>query len=233
MNRDQKRQKKAAKRAAKRKSRAAGRHHGDFVEAPEVVALMSYEFTSEPLPDPAYDRLPESVKDQLDSIHNALLMPGTNRLAELLALIEQYPDVPQLYNFLYTTYQTLKKPGKARQVLEETLERFPDYLFGRIAYASTYLDNGETEPVPEIFDNCFELPLLYPERRRFHISEVLGFHATMARYFYMRGEREIAERYYDLMEQLEPDNPRTLLVRDMLALPRLGALFQQVLARKS
>ena len=233
MTRDNMRPKKSARKAAKSKRRAVGARHGATARAPEAVRLISYEITYEPLPDPAYDRLPESVQDQLDRLHHELSAPRPGeRLVELLALIEQYPDVPKIYNYLYTTYQKLNDRSNARRVLEETLERFPDYLFGRIAYAAACLDQGETEKVPEIFDNCFELQLLYPERRRFHISEVLGFDATMARYFCDRGETDVAKRYYDVMRKLDPDDPRTQLVKRFLRIARVGSSLKDLLNKK-
>jgi len=169
MTRDNRRQKKSARKAAKSKRRTVG---GASARAPEAVRLINYEITYEPLPEPAFDRLPQSVKDQLERLYNELMAPDSeNRLIELQALIEQYPDVPKIYNFLYATYERLNDRRNARRVLEETLERFPDYLFGRIAYATACLQQGEAEKVPEIFDNHFELQLLYPERRYFHISD--------------------------------------------------------------
>ena len=93
----------------------------------------------------------------------------------LKPLIEQYPNAPQLYNYLHTAYQKLGDRSNAQRVLQETLERFPDYLFGRIAYATDCLQRGEAEKVPEIFEGKYELKLLYPGRERFHISEALVF----------------------------------------------------------
>jgi len=233
MTRDNRRQKKSARKAAKSKRRAVGKHHGASAQAPEAVRLISYEIIYEPLPDTAYDRLPESVKNQLDRLYADLSAPRPgDRLVQLLALIEQYPDVPQIYNYLYAAYKKLNDRRNARRVLEETLERFPDYLFGRIAYADECLQQGETEKVPEIFGNCFELQLLYPERRRFHISEVLGFYATMARYFCDRGEPDVAERYYELMHKLDPEDPRTQLVERFLSISRVSSSLKKLLNKK-
>jgi len=234
MTRDNRRQKKSARKAAKSKRRAAGKPHGASTQAPEAVRLIRYEITYEPLPDPAYDRLPQSVKDQLERLYNELMAPDSeNRLIELQALIEQYPDVAKIYNFLYATYERLNDRRNARRVLEETLERFPDYLFGRIAYATACLQQGEAEKVPEIFDNHFELQLLYPGRRYFHISEVLGFYSMIAWYFCARGEPDVAKIYYELIHKLEPDNPRTKFVKDLLRTSRLSSSFKELLARKS
>ena len=54
------------------------------------------------------------------------------------------------------------------------LKRFPDYLFGRLAYARDCLERGDLDKVSEIFEGKFDLKLLYPDRERFHVSEVLN-----------------------------------------------------------
>ncbi len=48
-------------------------------------------------------------------------------------------------------------------------------MFGRLAQANACLEHGEIDRVAEIFDNRFDLSLIYPERRQFHHSEVLNF----------------------------------------------------------
>ncbi|ADE15867.1 hypothetical protein Nhal_2801 [Nitrosococcus halophilus Nc 4] len=218
MTRDEKRrQKKLAKKAAKRKTKPAGRRHEPLARGSEPLQIISYEITDEPMPGPAYERLPKSVKDQLDRIyHEVLLQKPKEAIAILQPLIEQYPDVPQLYNCLHSAYQVLGDRGNAQRMLKETLERFPDYLFGRIAYATDCLQQGEPEKVPEIFDGHYELKLLYPKRKLFHISEVRGFYSVMAWYFHTQGETSRAETYYELMRQLDPDHRNTRFIKRLL-----------------
>ena len=38
-------------------------------------------------------------------------------------------------------------------------------------YGDESLQKGEIEKIPEIFDNKFDLKMLYPNRNIFHISE--------------------------------------------------------------
>jgi len=186
--------------------------HDAALETPGTLDLVSYEITDEPMhDDSAYEQLPESVRDELTALyHEGLANKPEEAIALLQPLIEQYPDVPQLYNYLHIAYRVLGDRAGCERVLGETLMRFPDYLFGRIAYAIQCLERGEVEKVPEIFAGKYELKLLYPERERFHITEVLGFYTVMAWYFHTRGERARAETYYKLLQQLDPkhDNPR-------------------------
>ena len=144
-------------------------------------------------------------------------------------LVEQYPDVPQIYNYLHTAYRVLGDKAGSDRVLTEILMRFPDYLFGRIAYAIECLERGEIERVSEIFAGKYELQLLYPERERFHISEVMGFYTVMAWYFHARGKREQAETYYKLLRQIDPKHHNTRLIKQMLYPSRLRTWLREKL----
>lgn len=188
----------------------------------DALEYIDYEITDEPLAEPAFSRLPENVKDQIQEFYDgAIFQRPKEVIATLQPLIERYPEVPQLYNYLHNAYRLLGDRTNAERVLKETLQRFPDYLFGRISYASACLHRGEPEKVPEIFGGKYELKLLYPERDRFHISEVLGFYATMAWYFHEQGERSRAEAYYKLLQQLDPSDHNTRFVKRLLYPSRL------------
>jgi DNA-binding transcriptional regulator YbjK len=186
------------------------------------VTLINYEITVEPVTDTTYAQLPESVMRQLEKFYHTLQKKPKEVIATLLPLIAQYPDVPMLYNYLYNAYVVLNDYTNAERILEETRQRFPDYLFGRIAYANGCLHRGEIEKVPEIFDGKYDLKLLYPERNRFHISEAINFYTVMAQYFHARGERSRAETYYNLLRQISPEHPHTKLVKSLLYPSRLG-----------
>jgi len=146
--------------------------------------------------------------------------------------MEQYPDVPQLYNYLHAAYELLNDQTNAQRVLRETLERFPDYLFGRIAYANDCLERGETEKVPGIFNHQYDLKLLYPERKRFHISEVLEFCSAMAWYFHSCGELDRVQMYYKLMHQIDPEHRNTRFVERLLYPSRLDTLLHRLMTKK-
>lgn len=234
MARDEKqRQKKLAKKRAKRKTPLMGGRYEPATQGPEHVQIISYEITEEPLPEPAFQRLPEPVKDQLDTLyHDVLLKKPKEALTILQPLIEQYPDVPQLYNYLHIAYQRLGDQDNAQRVLKETLVRFPNYLFGRIAYATACLQRGEPGKVPKIFNDQYELKRLYPRRQRFHISEVLGFYSVMAWYFYAQGESHRAETYYELMQQLDPEHRNTRFIKRLLYPSRLDTLLGGLLNKE-
>jgi len=49
--------------------------------------------------------------------------------------------------------------------------------------------------------------MLYPKRRKFHISEVVNFMGIMGLYFTRTDQREIAEKYNEILQEIAPDFP--------------------------
>jgi tetratricopeptide (TPR) repeat protein len=198
----------------------------------QAVQMTSYEISDKPLEDTAYDRLPQSVKDELEQLYYLLRQKPRETIPQLLPLIERYPDVPQLYNYLQSAYQLLHDRENAQRVLDEMLERFPDYLFGRIAYARDCLERGDLDKVSEIFEGKFDLKLLYPDRERFHVSEVLNFGSIMAWYFHAKGDHDRAEMYYNILQQIDPKHEMTESIKQLLH-PSPIAAWLRKLAQKS
>ena len=227
---EKRRQKKLAKKAAKRKSVLAAQRQQAATRKSKKLQYISYEITDEPLEETAYARLPEAVQEQVNTIYTDVLRQKPKEAAaELQSLIEQYPDVPQLHNHLHAAYALMGEKAQAKQVLQQTQTRFPDYLFGRISHALDCLQRGDVDEVAEIFDNKFELKLLYPEREVFHITEILGFYMVMARYFHAQGKDDRAETYYQLLLQLDPEHEHTRAIGRLLHPPRFDRLLRSVL----
>jgi len=223
-NDENRRQKQLAKKAAARKAKKQSSVvHDKKLSATEKqivpqdfgnLIVTSYEVTFDPVENEAFDRLPEAIKDELSNIHD-IMMNRINRdsdgdkdisqvIERLLAIIQQYSDVPSIYNYLYNSYKILGDTEHADRVLQETIDKFPDYLFARIAQADECMRRNEFEQVPIIFENKFDLSILYPERKVFHISEVMNFSGIMAQYFYSKGDIKRVELYYKIMKRLDP-----------------------------
>ena len=231
---EKRRQKKLAKKAAERKARQTSKSalmrtdsatravqfpsfgEGMPIGPSRSLLQLSYEITEEPLEETAYAQLPPAAKEEFNELHAYLHADPDEVITDLERLVERYPEVPQAYNFLQAAYTLAGDKSNARRVGDEILKRFPNYLFGRLALASDYLDQGELERIPEIFENKYDLKLLYPERERFHISEVLHFDAIMARYFHALGENDRAEVYYKILNQLDPHHTTTKMIHRLL-----------------
>ena len=195
---------------------------GDIEDTPAIkplagkFKLVNYKVSDDVPEDSAFAKLPESVQKEFSEIYEAVFKDPQKAIDWIVPLIQQYPDVPQAYNYLHSAYKLLKDEASAQRVLQTTLERFPDYLFGRIAQANDCLERGEIDQIPEIFEGKFELSMVCPGREQFHRSEVLNFAAIMARYFHAKGNKDQAESYYTVMKQLDPDHKTTRVIEQIL-----------------
>jgi hypothetical protein len=75
------------------------------------------------------------------------------------------------------------------------------------------------------------MKLLYPSRNRFHISEVANFMGLIGVYFFEIGEREVAEKYYAILQQIAPRYPMTRTLRRKLFPNFLRRLWHRLTGR--
>lgn len=187
------------------------------MDASQSVVVSTYEVTDEPILDAAYRRLPDHVKASIQKLHSEAQIRPRNAISELEALLAQYPRLPQLYNYLAVAYSQIGEDEKVEAIVQAGIQANPDYLFTRLNYAELCLQRKEYAKVAEIFDYKFDLHLLYPKRKRFHISEVVGFMGMIGLYFYETQRRDLAQQYYDVLQKLAPNHPMTRRLKQRLA----------------
>jgi len=213
---------------AKRKRKLKRKKRRTSTSSLTPVQIVEYEITPEPIEEPEYKRLPNAVKDRLADLHDEAQSNPERAIPELLELKKKYPDVPQIYNYLAAAYSLTGEKEKAEAVIDEILRKKPDYLFARINKAQIYLDRKEYEKIPKLFDNKFDLKLLYPRRNTFHISEVANFMGVMGLYFARTNQREIAERYNEILQQIAPEFPVAGILESELNPPAILKMLKKL-----
>ncbi len=183
---------------------------------PDTVFLLEYEITYEPIEDAEQNRLPADVQEQIQELHSLIRTKPREAIPELVGLIERYPNIKIFYNFLAVAYSGIGQQEKSKEVILENLRRHPDYLFARLNYAEICLNEGRLEEVAKILEHKFDLKLLYPQRNRFHVSELVSFGMIVGSYFAAKGEFEIAERYFNILKQVDPEHPMTAGLRSRI-----------------
>ncbi len=188
-------------------------------------------YTDEPIEEKNLSLMPRREKEKLWDIYGRLPTMGKNyerALAVLFALREKYPDVPCIYNYISVIYQNTGQTEKLVNILKETTERFPDYLFGKTALAEYYLQNSFISGIPSILEHKFELYLLYPEKELFHISEVRAFYGLVGMYHAESNHLARAFHCYYLLEELDPDHALTLRLANAIVRKELDVLRQKM-----
>jgi tetratricopeptide (TPR) repeat protein len=126
---------------------------------------------------------------------------------ELAMLRLKYPDHPRILNYIANGYQCLGQKDKMREIITETYEKFPNYLFAQIGLAHIHLQEGMLDKALEVLKGAYTLQQLYPQREVFHISEFKTFNSFMVHYFCAIKNFKQAEIYLHVLEEvLEPDD---------------------------
>lgn len=182
--------------------------------------FFRYEISDDPLEeDPAiYGLTPAEFKAILQISEKVNTKRPGRYVRQLEKLIEKYPQVPKLWNHLAIAYRSAGRLEDYERIAEETLLRFPDYLFGIVLLAMLRLDQRRPEEVTKILGGRIALHDLQHGRLHYHLSEVLAYYGLMVRYHLALGKRELAARYLDSLEQLAPDHPVTEQARSQMLL---------------
>jgi len=217
------------KKRAKTKSKAKKSTSSARRKKSTSMQLEGYFVTSGPILEAKDLMIPIEVREQMDALHGLIQSNPEAALPQLLDLIQDYPDIPKLYNYLSVVYLRLGDEKRVDELVVETYQRFPDYLFARINYAESYMRQENYAKVMEIFDYKVDIKSLYPERTHFHITEFMSFKFLMGRYFIGVGEMELAKIVHSEMQQVDSDSIQTLNLG--LLLMKDEGFFQQTLAK--
>ena len=138
----------------KKKTKIKKRKQTSTSNKKDVLKLVSYEISEEPMIDKVYHSLPQAIQDELDDIYAQIQSPlykdSDHIISRLEEWVDQYSHVPQISNFLAAAYN-LTGSNKFDACVEENYRKHPAYLFARIHYADQCMDKNELEKIPEIF----------------------------------------------------------------------------------
>ncbi|MBN1313474.1 MAG: hypothetical protein JXB30_18855 [Anaerolineae bacterium] len=189
------------------KKKAKRINHAAMEDTLKPVYVIQYEITDEPIHEPAYQRLPESVKEKLEHLYQVAQRHPQQAIPELIELRKKYPRIPQIYNYLAVAYSYAGEQEKVEQITQENIRKNPNYLFARINQAQLLLAQKEYDKIPAVFGHKYDLQMLYPKRKKFHISEVANFMGVVGLYFSRTNRRDVAEMYNDILQEIASDFP--------------------------
>ena len=161
-----------------------------YTEEKSFVELHEYEITDEPID--IWD-IPEEIEEEAEDIFHKTHTEPTIVIPRLKKLIEKYPNVPQLYNYLSVAFSSLGEHEETEKIVAKNYEKNPEYLFARLNYAEICIQKKKFDLVPEILESKFDIKALYPHRRKFHITEVVGFWGVSGLYFAGIGKNDTAK----------------------------------------
>jgi len=187
---------------------------------PERILITEYAVEEE-----NWSKMKEKDKDRIIELYAKLRQKPEKVVEELQAFQRNYPNVPAIYNYLSLCYQLTKQKEKYITIIFETAEKFPDYLFGKIALSEHYLNDGHYRKIPSLFENKFEIVQHFPPGTKvFHVSAVRSFYYTIGRYFVKAGKIEMAYKCWFLLYDLDKKNNMTAHLGEEIVLYEIGLL---------
>jgi hypothetical protein len=175
--------------------------------AADVLHVAGFDVTWEPIPDPAVEQLPVSVRRRMDVLHARLIKGNTGMAKELRELASRYPDVLCFQNWHSICLRGEGRIREARDLCGATLRAHPDYLFGRMTLAELALDELDMETAERLLTgDGLTLTALCPGRTVFHISEVRHWYIVCGKFHLFSGNVDGARSHRDLLHSLEPNS---------------------------
>jgi tetratricopeptide (TPR) repeat protein len=179
--------------------------------------------------------LPPEVQEQSRNLYELAMSHPHKGIARLETLVDQYPPVPALKNWLAVAYLQAGRQAEADAMEERIWREHPDYFFGRISRAYRCMNDGELDRVPEVLGGL-DLKQMYPHRDVFHVSEALTLWALLADWYYQQGEDDEALDHLDWMLEVDPDHHLTarteVVLAPLILRETMAAMFEERRPRK-
>lgn len=178
--------------------------------------LAGYEVTTEPLPNLPENKLPAEIASEVDRLYQLVRSHPADAVVELERWIARYPECPKLFNFLGAAYIGIGRVDKAELIARDAYKRFPNYLFAKLVYADFCLTHDRLDEFAAAFDGDYELGQICPERKRFHLTEMVAYLGTMGFYYALQGDVEQVKRFLKFLTFLDANSPMTKRLDRML-----------------
>lgn len=171
------------------------------------------------------------LRTEIADLYYDIQKKPEGNIPRLLELAEEYSDVQIFQAYLMTAYHLEDMDQKVLEVAEPLRKKYPDYMFGKIAFIETALIKGELDSIPKFLDNKYSYTELFPQKGVFHIFEVIYYLYSIGRYFALKGDAETATRYMDQIKFV--DDEHVFIKRLQKAIDKgSGLKFYQKVIRK-
>lgn len=170
--------------------------------------LDRIQYTFDSLEEPAMAKVIQADRDRMDVLLSRLKAAPAEVIDEVEVMHRRYPNVLCFENWLCVCYRALGRRHEALRIYERQLQQSPDYIFARTSLADLALENFDIDTAVDLIQPDTEtLKSLYPNREKFHISEVRHWHLLVGKIALLRGNLNQTRQCRDLLRHLEPNSP--------------------------
>jgi len=176
-------------------------------------------------------KLSDSQKEEIVEIYYELQKKPSSLIEKLKQLVEEFPDVPIYQDYLLQAYLLEDKDQEALELAERIGKKYPDSVFGKIAFVELALLRKDLDNLANLFPNGFHYKEVFPEKGVFHIVEILHYCFAIGKFMARTGEITEANQYMDEIKSIDPDS---ILIKKLQAEidKSSGVKFYQKILRK-
>jgi len=191
----------------------------------QQIEIFNFEITDEPT-------VPEGRTDEtcelLEAANDALRVGDGVEAERLLRQVWQIePEKPDVLNNLAAALQTQNRMDEANLLVDEVIEKHPDYFFGKIAAANRNIACKQ-------YDEALEILGQLQRRKRFHWTEFFALAKSLIYTSVGRREFAAARQWLDMLRQYVPDHTELpALERYIASQQNARHLWKQMFARSS
>jgi hypothetical protein len=85
---------------------------------PRAFHKSNYIITEEPIRDQYYQQLPQHIREAVETFYQKAQHKPYEAIPELEKMIEQYPKLPMLYNYLVIAYSRTGNNPKLGRIIQ-------------------------------------------------------------------------------------------------------------------
>jgi len=184
----------------------------------KTLICHTFSVTFDPIEDSLIACLPQEDQEKYQHAAHDLTVHhnGLKTLPVFQELVRKYPHVPIFHNNLLNARQFLGQEEEVEKGVIELYRQFPNYLFAKLGQATLYLRQEKIDLIPEIFNQTFDLKMLYPDRELFHIMEVRAFYHFLGRYFFYTGREDQLACCHGLLADIDRESKEAEHLEELL-----------------
>jgi len=178
-----------------------------------TTAGESYWIKLEPMPSVF------APADEEEYFYSLEILEGdpNGALTILKKLLSKYPGDSDILLNIASAYAFLDRKEESYELFKKNYAAHPERVLSRVMLGMYYLDQNQADKIPILLDNKYDLKLLYPEKKVFHITEFLVFSFFLATYYFTINELDKANIYLDLLKQFDKDDQQIILLEEKIA----------------
>jgi Flp pilus assembly protein TadD len=180
------------------------------------ILLQGFEIHGEPS-----NELPPKIAELVETAIEALQRRDGVAAERLLQQARELaPDCPSVLNNLAMAYKLQGRSREAKELAREIYARFPDYLFGKVAMARIFIEEGELAKAREMI-----APL--QTGGRLHFTEFSALAGVQIQLCLAEGKKEGARSWVEMLERVYPKDPNLPYYRACLRGPGVLGSFRK------